>query len=598
MWRRKLLLAAAMLLCYNIGAQEFDSFAIISELMENRFNEEIDPDELERLERYIENPLRINLANLSRLNESGLLTQYQTASLIDYRTRHGDVLSLTELAAVDGFGADFVRKLSYFISLETSSLSRQGNLSSKKTHHELEVKGTMRDNEDLKGQYALRYRIESGESLQASLALSKSASARGPDAYAGNIFWYFRRYSAKVAVGNFNARFGQGLALWNGMSISGLSKPSSYLKRSSNLSPSHSFTGNYSFKGVAAEAIAGKFRVTILTALSGVEADLGLLPAANLTFLFPNGQVGLTHYADFRFPKGGLSIPDMKTSFDMAITIKGIDLFAETAYGWNSNAPASLTGIVFPVGENMRLASMLRYYPSAFQPTYSAASRALTKCSNEYGGSISAEFSGGKWVDIREAEGFGANTRRLQGTLSVDGAYFPISKSDDGRKSLQLKSLAEIRMMITNAVALKCRLTERIRTWDMPLRTDVRMDVFYYSSVLDLAARANLVKCKKTSFLTYTEGTLKSKPVTFSLRSGLFFVDEWEDRIYAYERDLPGSFNVPAFYGRGCWISLSGNWKFARWGRVYVKGSLIQYPFMEKKKPGRAELKLMLKLKI
>jgi hypothetical protein len=75
-------------------------------------------------------------------------------------------------------------------------------------------------------------------------------------------------------------------------------------------------------------------------------------------------------------------------------------------------------------------------------------------------------------------------------------------------------------------------------------------------------------------------------------------VDEWEDRIYAYERDLPGSFNVPAFYGRGYWISLSGNWKFARWGRVYVKGSLMQYPFMEKKKPGRAELKLMLKLKI
>ena len=259
---------------------------------------------------------------------------------------------------------------------------------------------------------------------------------------------------------------------------------------------------------------------------------------------------------------------------------------------------ASLAGVVFPAGENLRVASALRYYPSAFQPTYSAAIRALTKCTNEYGCSTSAEFSSGQWIDINGSEGFGSNSRRLQGVFCADGAYFPVSKSDDGRKSVQLKSLAEIKVMITGALALKFRLAERFRTWDLPFRTDARMDLFYYSSVLDMNFRANLVKCNKTSFLTYAEGTVKSKSLKLSLRSGLFFADNWDDRIYAYERDLPGSFNVPAFYGRGYWISLNANWRFAKWGRAYINASLTEYPFMEKKKPGKAELKLMLRFQI
>ena len=598
MWRWKSMMAATLIICSDMLAQEYDTFAIIAEFLGNASAEEIDPEEVERLERYIEHPLKINIAGQSRLEECGLLTQYQTASLMDYLTRHGDILSLTELAAVDGFGTDFVRRLSFFISLESGRLPGNGGMSSKRFHQELEVKATGRCNDELIGQYALKYRIGIGDSLQASFSLSKSSAAGRPDAFPGNVFWYFRRYGAKVAVGNFNARFGQGLALWSGMSISGLSKPSSYLKRSSNLSPSYSYTGNYSFKGLAAEAIFGNFKMTYITTLSGSEGERGLLPAVNLTLLCTHGQVGLTHYADFRLPDGVFYIPDMKTSFDLAMTLRGVDLFAETAYDWNSDSVASLAGVVFPAGENLRVASALRYYPSAFQPTYSAAIRALTKCTNEYGCSTSAEFSSGQWIDINGSEGFGSNSRRLQGGFCADGAYFPVSKSDDGRKSVQLKSLAEIKVMITGALALKFRLAERFRTWDLPFRTDARMDLFYYSSVLDMNFRANLVKCNKTSFLTYAEGTVKSKSLKLSLRSGLFFADNWDDRIYAYERDLPGSFNVPAFYGRGYWISLNGNWRFAKWGRAYINASLTEYPFMEKKKLGKAELKLMLRFQI
>jgi hypothetical protein len=109
--------------------------------------------------------------------------------------------------------------------------------------------------------------------------------------------------------------------------------------------------------------------------------------------------------------------------------------------------------------------------------------------------------------------------------------------------------------------------------------------------------RTNILNCKDTSFLTYAEGTIHPQSFKISIRSGLFFVDNWEDRIYVYERDMPGSFNVPAFYGNGFWISISGSWRFARWGTFFMRGSMTEYLFGGQKKPGKAELKFMLRFR-
>jgi hypothetical protein len=78
------------------------------------------------------------------------------------------------------------------------------------------------------------------------------------------------------------------------------------------------------------------------------------------------------------------------------------------------------------------------------------------------------------------------------------------------------------------------------------------------------------------------------------MKQSVFIVDNWDDRIYAYEYDVPGSFNVPAYYGRGVWIASMLSWKVSRLIRLYARASYISYPFMsdEKKKPGKAELKL------
>ena len=420
--------------------------------------EEVDPYDVERLSDLLSHPLQVNLVTPASLSGSGLLTPYQVASLTDYRKRHGDVMSYEELSAVDGFGKIVVEKLSPFISLRGTKLSADEDVAG--------ISGTL----DVKTgwkmdgipSYGLRYKMKAGRQLSAGLALSRSSKADGaaPDAFTGNVCLAFRKVPGKIVLGDFNARFGQGLALWNGLSLSGLSSPSSYLKRASGLTPSSSFTGTYSMRGAAADLTLNKVKVSAFLAAQTGKDSYGLLPAVNVGWLRRNGMLSFTHYADFANAGGTFSIPDMKTAFDIALCCNGTDVFAEAAYDWVSGVAASLAGIVFPVNEDVRLASMLRYYPAAYSSGRGGAAASTTKSTNEYGFSLSSEF--------------------VRGTLAADVAYFPTAKAgDDTRSSLQAKLQTEWNINIASSLKLKVRFSERLRSWGRQWRTEARADLSY-----------------------------------------------------------------------------------------------------------------------
>ncbi len=588
MWGVKIMviLLTAAMSAAAAGAQSLDH---VLEFMGADAAEEVDPYEVERLQEFMEHPLKINISSISALEESGLFSHYQAASLKDYRSRHGDVLSFVELAAVDGFGQDFVSKLKPFISLVSSRLPGQPSATS--CSNDISVRSGIRIGSD--PTYGLKYRMTAGERLSAGISVSRTSSAGDmkPDAYSGHLTYNMKRFSGKILAGDFNARFGQGLALWNGLSLSGLNTSSSFMRKPSGISASSSFTGGYALRGIASDISVGRARISAMAAAAPEEDGLTLMPAANLSWFFRSGHLSFTHYADFLLSRNKTGIPDMKTSADCAFCIDGTDVFAETVYDWVTSKAAALAGLAAPVGENVRIASMLRYYPSEFTPSRSAAARSTTKCSNEYAASAAADISAGRWIAVNGAGGFGSSVRRVKGTVSADCAYSPEPKSDDSRKSMQIKLQTEWEIMLSGAFKAKVRLAERIRTWDEPFRTDIRTDLSYMSEHVLANLRLNALKSSGLGLLGYAEGGYRTGKLTVYLRQGIFRIDDWADRIYAYERDAPGSFNVPAYYGRGFWTALSLNWKFAGWGRMYIRAAATSYPFMAEKKPGRAELK-------
>ncbi len=601
MWRVKsfLFMLPVLFLPAALPAQTADP---ILKFMGTDSVEEINPYDFERLEDMLTRPLQLNHVSESRLTDSGLLSAYQAASLADYRSRHGDVLSFTELAAVDGFGREFVGRLMPFVALDCNRLP--GAAGSASISNDIAVRTSARLGTPVT--YGLKYRIMAGETMSGGLSLSRTSDSPSytPDAYSGHFSFHFRRRSAKILIGDFNARFGQGLALWNGMGFSGLTSASSFMKRPSGISASSSFTGGYAFRGVAGDVRLGHMKLSVMTALDHKKGTYSILPAANVSWFMKNGMVSLTHYADFAVPEtaaagaespSGTSarIPDMKTSAGAAFTIRGVDIFAETAFDWVSVTPAALAGIVAPAGDDVRMAAMLRYYPSSFSPARSAAARSTTKCANEYAASLAADFSAGKWVTINGLSGFGASVRRHAGKASVDFAYFPEPKSKNAdMKSLQVKAQAEWDFMIAEYLKASLRVSERVRTWGEPFRTDLRTDVSYMSEHFLANMRLNGLLSAGAGILGYIEGGYRMENLILYARTGLFRIDNWAARIYVYERDAPGSFNVPAYYGRGVWAAFTGNWRFARWGRMYIRAAMTSYPFMKEKKPGRAELKI------
>ena len=80
--------------------------------------EDLSESEIERYEALDAHPLDINTATRRELLASGLLTSYQVATLLDYIAHYGEICSVVELAAVDGFGPDRAKDLAPFFKLE------------------------------------------------------------------------------------------------------------------------------------------------------------------------------------------------------------------------------------------------------------------------------------------------------------------------------------------------------------------------------------------------------------------------------------------------------------------------------------------------
>ena len=578
MWRKIIITSFLLLSVWNSQAQSAEDMEKILGLTGYESPEDLDAYEVERLYSFIERPLKINAVSQSSLRSSGLFTSYQTASLLDYRLRHGDIMSYSELSSVDGFTESSVQRLAPFISLEGGDIvrSRDGYVI-----NDLAFRAGCRT-ADMKmtGGYGLKYRCKVGETLSLSLAASQTyAGSLGiPDLFSGSLVWEPQRRSFRLIAGDFNARFGQGLALWNGMSMTGLSKVSSYLRTSSGLSSSWSFTGSSAHTGIAGEYSFSRFRISAFLSLPEDKSkDLSLLPALNIGWYGRNISVSVTHYMEFMSSASeevSLYLPDMKTSADIAMCIDGTDLFSEVAFDWINMKAAALSGVIFPVGEDVRVAAHLRYYPVGFDPSRSAAPRSVSKCTNEYGISVCSDYT--------------PRTGRFSGSLSLDSAFLPQGK-DDQRHSIHTRIIADTEVRMSDVLTMKARLSERIRTWGLPFKTDLRTDLVWSSGGFSITGRYNILKYVGIGNLGFIEGGYKNERFSVYLKQLVFDIDNWDDRIYAYERDAPGSFSVPAFYGRGMNTSFMTSWRFSRWGRLYAKGT---FTYGQKEKSGLAGLKL------
>lgn len=475
--------------------------------------EELDSGTVEKYERIREHPVPINEASRGRLLSCGLFTPYQAASLLDYRERNGDILSFSELALVDGIGEVMAGFLREYVSLASRN-----------------PPGTRRK-EGWGGNARIR---ASGSGWMGKLSVDRGGRAelnlnwKGESGFNGSAAYYGRGCLDQLVLGSFNARFGQGLILWNGLSFSGFSTTESFCKKESGISASNSTTPD--LRGVAACFSFGKWEIN---AMGGIEAGKGkpnLTPAVNIGRRGRIWDAGFTVAADSGNAVAGLG---------GRVHISRTELFSELAWDFRGEAPAAVFGFRTDFAWETTFCALARYYSPGFSGKWSSGARSSTKTSDETG--LAMGF-GYKWLDA-----------------TLDAVWHP------HKRSSQIKLLASAKPefhLKHGVLTTEFRAAARLRPEDSyRLRTELRGELDWTSGVWKAHIRIDGVHCRETGILSYLEGGYVSESFATYLRAGIFRIDRWDDRIYVYERDVPGMFNVPAYYGRGWNASLVAGFK-------------------------------------
>lgn len=504
--------------------------------------EERSEDDLIRIETLLSKPLRINSDGRDALLSSGLFSAYQAATILDYRERMGDILSEMEFSLVDGIGEYTAKRLSALLSFAPSGTTSSARPTGKSTAR-------------------IQYKNgDTGWSSRTSGSLGRiDASVAARETYAGNRtyagYCSYTSGKCKILVGDYSLRFGQGLMLWSGMSMSGVTSPLSLYKRAGVISGTSSYSTT-SHRGLAAVLYSRKTIFTpfvsfpgIRTWIEGGKKDISVLSGGNMTVLLPWGQGGCTVCC-----QGGSYAA---VSVDGRACLRGIDLFAEACWEPRSHSIAGVCGATIPVSERGRVGLAARGYPGSFQGRFAGALRTWSKTSDETGLSVS----------------YGRNDM----TFAIDWA----KRTSKDNRQLKL-SFTDI-FTLSRRTQLKIRATGRHRNYGSERdRYEIRSDICGSNGKVKCNLRLDWVHCNSNGVLSYLETAFEGREkYVIWLRATAFVADKWSERIYTYERDAPGSFLIPAWYGRGYSLSTYMTRKYRMKGfssiSFYLRASFTGY---------------------
>lgn len=483
--------------------------------------EELSESEFERFEALAAHPVCINLASTGRLRSCGLFSEYQVASLQDYRERTGDILSLTELGTVPGFTPESVSALAWFISLESYNPAgaREKTRIRQEAMGRMTVKRGSGSQGDATVAYAGKYHLEAGERADLYLSWKPGAAAAGSSA--GNptaSLTVYGRRPWKLIAGDYNVRLGQGLLVWDGFVLGGYPSVASFRRNASGFSGTGSFTPGR--RGLAAAYDGRRWQVSAGLFLWGA--------AGSASWLGRSGSVGLN--ALWGRDGSGISL-DWKKAFGH------LDTFGEVGYTCSSGKPSVLAGAVWEPAYKLAISLLGRYRPSA--------------------------------DDAGVAAGFQRRWLSLTADLMVHPQKYRLRKNN----------YEQIKVIVDAAPEFACgswvlkpmlRWTERMQlspsgdAFQAVWRHDLRCDLKASRRWLQTCLRLNGLQTAgyRPGGLAYLEVGYKTPSDTARMQVSAFLrgtvcdTENWTSRIYAYERDLPGSFSVPAWYGRKAGLSL------------------------------------------
>lgn len=524
---------------------------------------EVDQSQFDRFERFADHPLSLNCAPRSRLLSCGLFSSYQVESMLDYRSRNGDILSSRELGMVDGFEPRMAECLALFLDFSQSSSEDRRIFAESSAGAALKI---------AQGALSTRYQVRAdvswkGFDAAVSTRSDWTAAPVAPSSLVWHLSYHGSRHVDNVTLGWYNIRIGQGLNVWSGVRFNSISNPSSLVLKPSGVVEYYSYSMDYAFFGTAASAHWKMFDIALWADAAALLPTTGVKRApsagANLLWRHRHGEAGVCTSWSL-----GRSRPDV--SLDMRQTVRGVVIFGELCAAGLKEIKA-LAGVKADLG-----------------PVESAAR---------------LSYDAGE-LNLSDAFQWLWNHQRNRLGLSSSLSYYPIARGQIPERSMQFKAMVECQLQpwsrwtFNSRINMRRRLLTRGADMDAPhakdwpaLRIELRQDVTYRASRWSSSLRLDGVVGHAPAGLVYSENALlltgdSRYSLKAYLQAGVFKVDDWDDRIYVYRRDAPGGAMSSAMYGRGWYTAFysAADYKLHIASRVldfklYLRVDYTSYPW-------------------
>ncbi len=607
---------------------------------EENSEENLDYSDLfETLSYYYAHPLNINTATKEELESLKILTPLQVNAIIDYREKYGNFYSLYELYYVDGIDRETADLAMPFLTTEMKkNFSQKLNLKNVLRYGRNQVfVRTQRVLEQRKGYLPIddslleakpnsrylgspyklyfRYKFYYRNNVFAGITAEKD---EGEEFFKGSQKYGFDYYSAhlfiqnlgklkKIALGDFNAQFGQGLVLWTGFSfgkspfVLNTMKTPTGLKKYSSVNENDFLRGagiTYSFGSIEATAFASykkidanisladtsddDFDVLEVTSLQntgyhrtpGELEDKNVLPlrvmGGNLTYRGKKHlKLGLTAvnylfgadvnkaerlYNTYEFRGRELT----NIGADYQYSAHSLYLFGEVARSSNGGI-AQIHGVNFAMASNMSMSLVYRDYGVDYQSIYTSPFAEGSKPSNERGIYAGIQLFPVKYWEVSmyyDLYKFPWYRFRIS-EVNTHGNDFLINVIYTPSRELKMywrykeETKAEDLITASSEPSMKLTVPKTIRRFRYHVAYSVSPNWEFRNRIEFSHYEKDTIR--QDGILMYQDIIYKFTKVPLKIigRFAIFDTDGYEARIYAYENDVLYAFSIPGYYYKG-----------------------------------------------
>lgn len=627
----------------EIGIDEVISILSENEMINNP------EDYFDFLTELNENPVDINNADRETISLIPFLSEEQIENISYYIYRYGPMVDKSELKLISGIDETLSKLLEPFITISDENKSQKGTRDIKelfkypKNEIKLSVIRNSSGNDEsyLGNNFAetFRYGLKFKDKIQTGFIIQKDGGEKFfyekkmPDYLSLNLMINDLYRIKRIVFGDFTVNFGQGLSCGKSFSLGknlSLANPevnsqeinrhfsssesgfnrgigfSLYLNESKNLE----LSGFGSIRKIDTNLNDSNFTSILETGLHRTPSELEnkgntkyYSTGTHLSYKNNNIQAGLSsvlwsfnNYFDpeyelynmyyFRGKKG------YNLSLDYRIKIKKIVAFGETAICQNSGY-AIISGVNFKPFSLMEISVLYRNYA----PTYYI----YTSGGFSEGGSIRNEkgvYGVMKWNILKNItlnaylDQFSFPWIKYSKYFITNGNDIAFQLSYQSKNSSNISLRYKVKNEFSYATSVKCKRQIRLNLVNKKTNPG-------FQSTIDANSYTENNKTTYglglTQIIDYTDNSNK---INAYFKITAFDAVNYENRLFVYEKSLPGTFSMPLLYGTGCRTSICLKYNLNKNVSLWFKLGKFAYIKNESYYDKKTDMAMTFRLKI